>query len=218
VNHVQIPKNYVPSALKKSMVILENKVIEAVVDAEINKVIMIITNNENILRAPCEDVTEDEVADLINRLDFELKESNRLGRSGIGLAAPQIGISKKVAIIRFSGVDINLVNCRIEKGFDQAKFLQEGCLSFPGRVEDTLRYQEVYIANNLIYPHSFIATGIIAVICQHEIDHLNGKLFMDSAVSKIKLVSAITNVKQAPNDKCLCKSGKKFKKCCGRIK
>ncbi len=178
---------------------------------------MIITNDENILRAPCEDVTEDEAVDLISKLDFELKEANRLGRGGVGLAAPQIGISKKVAIIRFSGIDIDLVNCKIEKGFDKAKFLQEGCLSFPGRVENTLRYQEVYVTNNLVYPHSFIATGFVAVICQHEIDHLNGKLFMDSASPEIvKTLPLIT--KQGPNDKCLCGSGKKFKKCCGRIK
>jgi len=179
---------------------------------------MIITNDENILRAPCEDVTEEDAADLISKLDFELKEANRLGRGGIGLAAPQIGISKKAAIIRFSGIDINLINCNVEKGFDKAKFLQEGCLSFPGRVEDTLRYQEVYITNNLVYPHSFIATGIVAVICQHEIDHLNGKLFMDNAIPEIAATSTTAIIKQGPNDKCLCRSGKKFKKCCGRLK
>ena len=194
------------------MEILENKVIEVVVDAEINRFTMIITNDEKILRVPCEDVIEDEVVELIDKLEFELKEANRIGRGGIGLAAPQIGISKKIAIIRFSSIDINLVNSKIEKGFDQAKFLQEGCLSFPGRSENTMRYQEVYITNNLVYPHSFIATGIVAVICQHEIDHLNGKLFMDNVVSQTATIS-----KQGPNDKCLCGSGKKFKKCCGRI-
>lgn len=194
------------------------------VTAEIHRFIMIITNDEKILRMPCEDVIEDEVVELINKLEFELQEANKYGRGGIGLAAPQIGISKKVAIIRFSSIDINLVNAQIEKGFDQAKFLQEGCLSFPGRLENTMRYQEVYITNNLVYPHSFIATGIVAVICQHEIDHLNGKLFMDNVVSPITTVSTTTSVKQRPNDKCLCgsidpKTGKvrKFKKCCGKF-
>jgi peptide deformylase len=177
---------------------------------------MIIINDENILRAPCEDVTEEEVASLIELLDKELMEANKIGRSGIGLAAPQIGLSKKIAIVRLDGVNINLVNCKIEKAFDPIIFTQESCLSFPGRSEDTIRYKEIYVTNNLVYPYSFIATGIVSIVCQHEIDHIYGTLFMDRAAPK--LTPIIAKNKQAPNDICLCGSGKKFKKCCGSIK
>ena len=174
---------------------------------------MIIINNEIALRAKCEDVSLEEALEIIDKLNSELLEANRLGRGGIGLAAPQIGITKNIAIIRLGEVNINLVNCKIEKSFDAAIFPQEGCLSFPGRSEDTVRYQEVFITNNLVYPHSFIATGLIAVICQHEIDHFNNTLFIDRVVPKTSINSKI---KQGPNDVCLCGSGTKYKKCCGR--
>lgn len=171
---------------------------------------MIITNNEELLRVKCVDVTLDEVGHLVDILEKELENSERLGIPGIGLAAPQIGIAKNIAIVRFRDNNINLVNCKLEKGYDSAIFKEEGCLSFPGRVEDTIRFQEVYITENLVYPHSFVATGLSAVVCQHELDHLNGTLFVDRLVPKV--VSAKTKV--SPNDPCICGSGKKYKKCC----
>jgi len=169
---------------------------------------MIITNNETALRIKCEDVSENEVGTLIENLENELTNANRLGKGGIGLAAPQIGIAKSIAIVRLGNISINLVNCKIEKGYDKIHFAQEGCLSFPKRLVNTLRYQEVYVTNNLVFPHSFIATGLIAVICQHEIDHLNETLFMDKEDKIIKL-------KIGPNDLCFCGSNIKYKRCCG---
>src|SRR4051812_19122603 len=100
---------------------------------------MIITNEER-LRVTCTDVTPEEVGPLREALEAELANSARLGRPGIGLAAPQIGIAKKMAIIRFGnkGLDIDLINCKIDKGYDLAIFKEEACLSFPGRSEDTM--------------------------------------------------------------------------------
>lgn len=176
---------------------------------------MIITFNEEALRLPCEDVLPNEVGSLVATLEAELANANRLGRGGIGLAAPQIGIAKKIAIVRLGkGFDIDLVNSKIEQGFDPTIFRDEGCLSFPGRVEDTSRFQEVYITNNLVYPHTFVATGLMAVVCQHELDHLNSTLFMDRKI--VKHVPVISKKKVGPNDPCLCGSNRKFKKCCGK--
>lgn len=177
---------------------------------------MIITNNEEVLRVKCEEVTLDEVGSLIDTLESELANANRLGKGGIGLAAPQIGIAKNVAIIRMGEAIINLVNCKIEQGYDPIMFQHEGCLSFPGRIENTIRFQEVYITGNLLYPHSFTATGLLAVVCQHEIDHLSSVLFMDRAVPKSELVQPVKKNKVGPNDPCFCGSQKKYKKCCGR--
>lgn len=176
---------------------------------------MIITNNEEALRVKCEDVLPDEVGPLIAALEAELANANRLGKGGIGLAAPQIGIAKKIAIVRL-GKDFNLdlVNCQIEKGYDPTLFKEEGCLSFPGRVEDTIRFQEVHVVNNLVYPHTFIATGIVAVVCQHELDHVSSTLFMDRKVPKV--VPVVSKKKVGPNEPCICGSGKKYKKCCGK--
>jgi peptide deformylase len=178
---------------------------------------MIITNNEEALRVKCEEVFPDEIGELIATLESELEYANRLGKGGIGLAAPQIGIAKNIAIVRLdkaNGLNIDLVNARLEKGFDPVTFTQEGCLSFPGRLEDTTRFQEVYITNNLVYPQSFIATGLLAVICQHELDHLNSTLFMDHKIPKPITVAKKTKV--GPNDLCLCGSNRKYKKCCGK--
>jgi len=178
---------------------------------------MIITNNEEALRVKCANVLPEEVGELVSKLELELKNSARLGRPGIGLAAPQIGIAKNIAIVRVGnrpGEYINLINCKLEKGYDLSVFRDEGCLSFPGRVENTNRFQEIYVTNNLTYPHNFIATGLIAVVCQHEMDHLSGVLLPDIAIPKPK---PIVNIKKiGPNELCSCNSGKKFKKCCGR--
>lgn len=180
---------------------------------------MIITYNEDLLRVKCEKVLPEEVGPLVFTLESELNRSCKLGSQGIGLAASQIGIAKDIAIIRMgkdSKFNINLINAKITKKFDSKIFRNEGCLSFPGRVEDTLRYQEILIENSLEHPNGFIATGLLAVVCQHEIDHLNGSLFMDRAVNKPNLS------KLGPNDPCHCGkinpiTGKifKYKKCCG---
>lgn len=173
---------------------------------------MIITNNEELLRKPCEDVRPEEVATLRATLELELTNANKLGANGIGLAAPQIGIYKKMAIIRMGNpaTDIDLVNCHIEKAYDAQIFRSEGCLSFPGRIEDTMRYQECYVTGNLTYPHSFVVKGMLAVVVQHELDHINGVLLPDRAIVKPDANKA----KVGPNDPCICGSGKKYKKCC----
>ena len=175
---------------------------------------MIITNNEAALRVKCEDVTPEEVGPLVETLERELERSARLGSPGIGLAAPQIGIAKNIAIVRLDKLKFDLVNAKLEQGFDPAVFTDEGCLSFPGRLEDTIRYQEVHIVNNLVHPHKFIATGLVAVVCQHELDHLSSTLFLDRKVPKPTTV--VNANKVGHNQPCPCGSGKKYKKCHGR--
>lgn len=179
---------------------------------------MIITDNEELLRVKCEDVLPEEIGPLREALEAELNYSIKMGRFGIGLAAPQIGIAKKMSIIRLGSKDleVDLVNCQIEKGYDQIIHRDEGCLSFPGRIENVLRNQEVYIAGNLVYPQTMILTGLMAICAQHELDHVNGILLPDRALVKPK-------VKAGPNNPCPCgkidpntNKVKKYKKCCGK--
>ena len=183
--------------------------------------IMIITNNEELLRRPCENVLPEEIGTLISALESELDYANRLGKGGIGLAAPQIGIAKKIAIVRLGHVKLDLVNSKIQQGYDPMPFHEEGCLSFPGRVENTIRFQEIHLTNNLVSLHSLIATGLLSVVCQHEIDHFNSTLFTDRMAPKP--MTMIKSFKIKPNDPCPCgiinpTTGKisKYKRCHGK--
>lgn len=172
---------------------------------------MIITNNEEALRVHCEDVLEHEVGELVSLLEAELLLSAKNGNPGIGLAAPQIGIAKNIAIVRLGkNYNVDLINCKIEKKYDQKIFEDEGCLSFPGRSERTNRFQEIYVTGNLKFPHTFIAKGLPAVVIQHELDHLNKILLPDVAIPK----QFLSKNKIGPNDPCICGSNRKYKKCC----
>lgn len=167
---------------------------------------MIITDQKQ-LKVKCTDASEEEAKEIIAKLVEELNYSASVGKPGIGLAAPQIGINKNVVIIRVGDISLDLVNPKIVKSYDLSLFDNEGCLSFPGLFEQTMRYNEVVVINDN-EPKIFTAAGLPAVVIQHECDHLVGKLLPDFALKRSK-------VKIRPNDPCSCKSGKKYKKCCG---
>ena len=172
---------------------------------------MIITD-EQLLRVKCVDVLPEDIGALREQLESELSRSASLGRVGIGLSLPQIGINKNMAIIRVDkNHSVDLVNCRITAGYDKEIFDQEGCLSFPDRYERTLRYQEILIEGNAVYPHRFGCSGLMAVVVQHEKNHMEGILLPDVALPPAKP----SKNKAGPNDQCSCGSKKKYKKCCG---
>ena len=143
-----------------------------------------IIKDEDKLRIKCSDADIIEASDIISKLEKELQRSYERGKPGIGLAAIQIGIPKNVAIVRVTGnsgiqYSVDLVNARIAQGFDKVYFRKEGCLSFPGKFVRTKRYREIFVVENDAEPHSFIATGILSVCIQHELDHLKGVLLPD---------------------------------------
>jgi len=173
---------------------------------------MNIITNEEELRKKNDIIEVYEAKSIIEKLEIALSHSPR---PGIGLAAPQIGIHKRVAIVRINGDDIieniDLVNPVIvdqENGF---MFSKEGCLSMPGINLNTRRFNEVCVKDDL-HPAGFITTGLVAIAIQHEIDHLDGILITDRAVGKNKV---------GRNDPCPCGkkiNGKimKYKKCHGK--
>ena len=93
--------------------------------------------------------TKDEALEIVAKLEWELQHSPL---AGIGLAAPQIGINKAVAIVRvknpFDPTDpvtcINLVNPRLVEAYDIVQY-NEGCLSFPGKSARTVRFDEIVV-------------------------------------------------------------------------
>ena len=141
---------------------------------------MIIKNDESLLRVKCEPVKPEEVDFLRIKLEEELKASAKRGFPGLGLAAPQIGIPKTMAIVRIDrGLKIDLVNCRLGNRYDKFIFENEGCLSFPNRYVKTERFNQVFVVENMVEPYNFLATGLASVVIQHEIDHWFGCLLPD---------------------------------------
>jgi peptide deformylase len=102
---------------------------------------------------------------------------------GIGLAATQVNVQKRLIVMDLSE-DKNLPVIMINPEIDAAEGteeMQEGCLSVPGFYEsvtraETVHYHYLDISGEL---KSGVADGLLAVCLQHEIDHLNGKLFID---------------------------------------
>lgn len=171
----------------------------------------IITNLE-VLRRPNEPATLEEAKDIIKQLEESLATSKI---PGVGLAAPQIGINKKVCIIRIKKEDfqsnLDLVNPVVLEKHHPFINKGEGCLSLPGVSVDTQRYKEILVKDDL-HPAGMIITGFEAVVVQHEFDHLESILMIDRAVGKNKV---------GRNDPCPCGkkiNGKpvKYKKCHGK--
>ncbi len=105
---------------------------------------------------------------------------------GVGLAAPQIGVSRRVIVIRHperspANQRIDLVNPVIEEAFGEAELFEEGCLSFPGLYAEILRPRGVKFSYHDRAGRSQRVRddGLLARIVQHEVDHLDGTLFID---------------------------------------
>ncbi len=114
-------------------------------------------------------------------------------KEGVGLAAPQVGISKRVIVVA-DGDDgyVGLINPEIIEKSTKKIVVKEGCLSLEGVWCEVERFNSVKVkAKNEQGEDVFLeAEGLMAVVLQHEIDHLEGKLFISdfSFFTKIKLI------------------------------
>ncbi|MBC9783325.1 peptide deformylase [Heliobacterium chlorum] len=99
---------------------------------------------------------------------------------GVGLAAPQIGISKRVVVIDVGEGRIELVNPEILEA-EGSQIDMEGCLSIPDFQEEVNRSQRVKVKAQNRNGEEYVieGTGFLARALQHEIDHLEGVLFVD---------------------------------------
>lgn len=109
--------------------------------------------------------------------------------SGIGIAAPQIGISKRIALVDVSPRDprstlLVLINPEIRERYEEGSS-REGCMSLPDYTAQLKRYHRIIVTwqDFLGRRHEKETTGIEAVCIQHEVDHLNGILFLDRVTS-----------------------------------
>lgn len=100
---------------------------------------------------------------------------------GVGLAAPQIGESIRLAVIAKQSEDLILVNPCILARSVETDTVEEGCLSIPGVLVAVPRsiWVKVRAENLSNRPYEFEAHGFFARVVQHEIDHLDGVLIID---------------------------------------
>lgn len=105
---------------------------------------------------------------------------------GVGLAAPQVGILRRIAVIEVEpGNTIELINPKII-AFSGEQEEEEGCLSIPGKWGKTHRPMHVTVRAINRHGETFdiSGSGLLARAFCHEIDHLDGKLFTDKVIDK----------------------------------
>ena len=138
---------------------------------------------DRVLRQPAQRVTK--IDDEIRLLARQMLQT-MYSEDGIGLAAPQVGINKQLIVVdcepdKPDAPALVLINPVVTKTGDKACVIQEGCLSIPQVYLDVTRPEtiEVSFKDEQGRPQKLTADGLLARVIQHEIDHLNGVMFVD---------------------------------------
>ncbi len=136
----------------------------------------------------------DKVDDAV-RTTLEDMLETMYGEGGIGLAAVQVGILKRMIVIDVSWRDedsasrkpLKLINAEIVKDSEEESSYNEGCLSFPDHYSEVIRPTEVTVSylDEQGKKQELHAIGLLATCIQHEIDHTNGITFVDH-ISRLK--------------------------------
>lgn len=144
-------------------------------------VLNIVKDGDEVLRKVCRPVTEinPRIIRLLDDMKSTLHKAN-----GVGLAAPQVGVLRRIAIVECEpGELIELINPEIiEQSGEQEEV--EGCLSVPDRWGITKRPANVKVKATDRHGNTFTVEGegLLARALCHEIDHLDGIIFYDNAV------------------------------------
>ena len=119
---------------------------------------------------------------------------------GIGLAAPQVGRTERLTVVEVDDVRLVLINPEVVERAGKAKG-EEGCLSIPDIYADVERPGTVTVRalDENFKPYEIEATDLLARCLQHEIDHLDGKLFIDY-LSPLKRKAAMSKWEKAKSE------------------
>ena len=149
----------------------------------------IVKEGDPVLRRVAKKVDPDEIAEpLFQQLIDDMFET-MYAAPGVGLAAPQINVSKRLFVVDTGedeehpeGTKHVVINPKIESAKDEVE-LNEGCLSVPGLIGDIMRYERVVVTGLDRNGRKIRLEGsdLFAQALQHEIDHLNGVLYIDKA-------------------------------------
>lgn len=138
----------------------------------------IVTYPEEVLRREAEPIDEidQEIRDLADKMTEVMFKAE-----GVGLAAPQIGVGKRLIVVNLEDDFRVLVNPELVERSDEEEAEQEGCLSVPGPEAPVNRAVSVVVKGTDLDGNEVELTreGLAARVFQHEIDHINGKLFID---------------------------------------
>ena len=146
-------------------------------DESLSGILEIRKYPDPVLKKISEPVTvfDDELAKFVKDLFASMRVHD-----GVGLAAPQVGVLKKIAVVEYEGKSYVLINPRVidQKGIQEG---EEGCLSFPGIYANVVRPQWVKIETHDLNGNiqTYEGEGYTARAFLHEMDHLSGKLFID---------------------------------------
>ena len=126
---------------------------------------------------------------------------------GIGLAAPQVGVQKRILVIDLNFEDPDVppnvfINPEIISSSASLDTYEEGCLSIPGVYLNVLRPSSIKLSyrDEMGRPKKMNAEGLMARCIQHEIDHLNGVLFVDKVTDQDELKKQLIENKFNEND------------------
>ena len=160
-----------------------------------------------VLREEAQDITaeyprlKETIQDMFDTLD---------NSGGIGLAAPQVGLPIRLVVIdldvmsdekpEYKGYRTVFINADIEEYGSEEDVSDEGCLSIPGIYEKVRRPTSIKVRylDEKMEEHCEWISGYLARVLQHEIDHLNGELFIDhiSALRKQMIKSKLANLQK----------------------
>jgi peptide deformylase len=168
--------------------------------------IVLYLENEAALRKKSQPVGH--VTRRVKRLVQNLKDTLNDHADGVGLAAPQIDAHSQVIVVRLGGGQDDEENAQepdppialidpqiVEAGNEQRDF--DGCLSFPGLYGETVRPHRLRVTglDEMGHPFDRIFEGFDAVVVHHEIDHLDGVLFID----RIESIEDLYRVREGEN-------------------
>lgn len=145
--------------------------------------VLIVENEEDRLRKKSREITE--IDDKIRTLAADMLETMQ-EKNGVGLAAPQVGVLKRIIVIDVGEGPITLLNPVIayQKGAIEE---MEGCLSVPGVWGIVERPEQVIVRGMNLDGETveYKAEGLLARAFCHEIDHLNGTLYTDKVIEYV---------------------------------
>lgn len=169
-------------------------------------ILPVYTYGEKILEKPSEivDLNDPTLPELISNMFDTMRNAN-----GIGLAAPQIGINKRIIVVETKFLSSSNEEILFKEVFINPKIISysdykittiEGCLSFPElqlSINRPLFIDVEWYNENKVYQCKLLS-GLVSIILQHEIDHLNGVLFIDkiSQEEKNKFLHDLKKIKQ----------------------